>query len=65
MNKENKCIGDLDYEAEYLRLKEIVDQHKCEVEYWKTQYMEAERMRENLRFVIRTIEVIFGREFGA
>ena len=60
----NEATCDLDYKAEYLRLTDQLKKLECEAHYWKERCDEAERMRENLRFVIRTIEVIFGKDFN-
>lgn len=63
-NEEKERTCGLNYEAEYVRLREINKTLKEEAAYWREQCVGAERKLGNMKWVLRTIEVIFGREFG-
>ena len=58
-NKEATC--DLDYRAEYQRLRDIVTMQTAEMEHLRLRCEEAERKSVFLSGAIRTVEAIFGK----
>lgn len=59
----NEKTCGLNYEAEYQRKCEEIEKAKYEIDYWKTRCEEAEKEHKYCMGVLRTVEVIFGRNF--
>jgi hypothetical protein len=60
----NEKICGPNYEEEYQRKCDEIEKAKCEIDYWKTRCEEVEKEHKYCMGVLRTVEVIFGRNFN-
>ena len=61
IEESEKATCDLDYRAEYQRLRDIVTEQTAEIERLLVRCEEAERKSIFLSGAIRTVEAVFGR----